>query len=101
MFSFFHNLPGKTGDRVTIRGSGFSTAPSDITVSLDGTPCAIDSSSVDTIECTVGAHSAGTYGVVVYVEDKGLSADNAEFEYELTVSSVSPSEGDCILTITP
>ncbi|XP_071793632.1 fibrocystin-L-like isoform X1 [Asterias amurensis] len=84
---------GATGDSITISGSSFSTNTAEVSVTIDNVACTITSAAVDSIECDVGAHSAGTYPVVVYIEDKGLSADDAEFEYELRVDSVSPIEG--------
>ena len=92
-FFCFPRKLGATGDNITISGSSFSNVTSDVAVSIDGVVCTVTNAAEDSIECTVGAHSAGTYSVIVYVEDKGLSADDKEFEYELTVDSVSPIEG--------
>lgn len=88
---------GATGDSITISGSSFSTNTAEVSVTIDNVACTITSAAVDSIECDVGAHSAGTYPVVVYIEDKGLSADDAEFEYELRVDSVSPIEGELVV----
>ncbi|XP_038070546.1 fibrocystin-L-like isoform X1 [Patiria miniata] len=84
---------GVTGNSITISGSSFSTTTSDVSVFIDGVLCTVSSAAVDSISCTLGPHSAGTYTVVVNIEGKGLSGSDTMFEYELTVSSVSPIEG--------
>ncbi|XP_071792804.1 fibrocystin-L-like isoform X2 [Asterias amurensis] len=84
---------GTTGQSITISGSSFSTNVADVSVSIDNVACTVTSTAIDSIVCDVGAHSAGTYAVVVYIVDKGLSGNGTEFEYELRVDSVSPIEG--------
>ncbi|XP_054766411.2 fibrocystin-L-like [Lytechinus pictus] len=84
---------GETGSSITISGSAFSDVASDITITIDGVECSITSAASSQIECDLGAHSAGVYDVMIHVVGLG-DADNAEtFEYELTVSSTSPSTG--------
>ncbi|XP_022097673.1 fibrocystin-L-like isoform X1 [Acanthaster planci] len=84
---------GVTGDSITISGSSFSTNTSDVAVFIDGVVCTVSSAADDSIACSVGPHSAGTYAVVIYIKGKGLSGSDTMFEYELTLSSVSPVEG--------
>ncbi|XP_066278772.1 fibrocystin-L-like [Branchiostoma lanceolatum] len=85
---------GKTGDTITITGSRFGNVPGDVTVTIDGVECSITTSSSTRIECTVGHHSAGTYEIVVFLSGKGRATSSGhEFEYQLSVSSISPSEG--------
>ncbi|XP_078617899.1 fibrocystin-L-like [Branchiostoma floridae x Branchiostoma japonicum] len=84
---------GKTGDTITITGSRFGNVLGDVTVTIDGVECSITTFSSTSIECTVGHHSAGTYEVVVFLSGKGLATSSSEFEYQLSVTSISPSEG--------
>ncbi|KAI8520654.1 Fibrocystin-L [Branchiostoma belcheri] len=84
---------GKTGDSVTITGSGFGDVADDVTVTINGTDCSITTLFSTQIECTVGAHSAGTYSVEVFIAGKGWATSSLEFEYQLTVDSMSPTEG--------
>ncbi|XP_066271366.1 fibrocystin-L-like [Branchiostoma lanceolatum] len=84
---------GKTGDIVTITGSGFGDVADDVTVTINDTDCSITTLTSTQIECTVGHHSAGIFGVEVFVAGRGLATSSLVFEYELSVTSVSPTEG--------
>ncbi|XP_072177767.1 fibrocystin-L-like [Diadema setosum] len=84
---------GQTGDTITVSGTGFNTKASLNTVSIDGVECSATSTSTTSLECTVGAHSAGTYTVEVHVKGKGNAESTSMFEYDLSVSDVSPNEG--------
>ncbi|XP_038045747.1 fibrocystin-L-like [Patiria miniata] len=85
---------GSSGSQITLGGSGFGTSVSEVSVTLDGTSCSIDSvPDGNSIVCTLGQHSAGTYPVVLHVQGKGLAAGDTQFEFELKVDSVDPNEG--------
>ncbi|XP_019623376.1 PREDICTED: fibrocystin-L-like [Branchiostoma belcheri] len=84
---------GKTGDTITITGSKFGSDSGDVTVTIDGVECSITTFSSSSIECTVGHHSAGTYEVIVFLSGRGLATSSLEFEYQLSVTSISPAEG--------
>ncbi|XP_035687261.1 fibrocystin-L-like isoform X2 [Branchiostoma floridae] len=84
---------GKTGDTVTIAGSGFGDVADDVTVTINETECSITTFSSTQIECTVGPHSAGTFGIEVFVTGKGWATSSLVFDYQLTVTSTSSTEG--------
>lgn len=86
---------GETGTSITISGSAFSDTDSDISVTIDGVDCSITSASSSEVECDVGAHSAGVFDVMIHVDGLGNADNDETFEYELTVSSTSPSTGNC------
>ncbi|XP_070541075.1 fibrocystin-L-like [Ptychodera flava] len=94
---------GTSGDTITIGGTGFSGTTSDVEVTIDGVSCSVTSSSTTSIQCDVGVHSAGTFDVVVYIDSKGLATSSSTFEYQLEISSISPTEcsfgGGRIVTI--
>jgi hypothetical protein len=81
------------GYTVTLSGSGFSSTISDNTVLLGATPCAMVEATVSSIKCTAGVGSTGSGAVAVEVSGTGISDVSAapRFEYQLSVSSISPS----------
>ncbi|XP_072025340.1 fibrocystin-L-like [Amphiura filiformis] len=84
---------GKSGDSVTIEGARFNAAMSEITVTIDGVECAVSSSTLSSIVCAVGVHSAGTYLVDVHVKGMGYASSAVQFEYELSITNTMPSTG--------
>ncbi|XP_035685638.1 fibrocystin-L-like [Branchiostoma floridae] len=83
-----------SGASVTITGSGFGQMTGDNEVSIDGAPCAVDSSSDTEIVCTLGEHVAGSdYVVDVTVVAKGNARSGVTFNYELSLSAVTPNSG--------
>lgn len=83
------------GTAVTITGDSF--APSGVTVSIGGTNCgSLTVVSSTQINCTTGAHAAGTVSVVVDNNDSSTASTitNA-FVYRPppTVSSITPTSG--------
>ena len=89
----FH-VAGQTGDAIDLTGSGFGRDAAGVAVSLDGATCRVTSAADTTAQCILGEHSAGTYPLLVSVAGKGLAATDQQFEYELLVTSTSPSEGE-------
>jgi hypothetical protein len=53
VYSFTPNSGAAAGQQLSINGSGFSTNSSVITVSVDGNPCDISSSTQSTINCKI------------------------------------------------
>lgn len=82
---------GLSGSILTISGSNF--ANTGVTVTLDGVDCTVVSSSASQIQCTLGNHATGSVPVSVYVDGKGASNTDVMFEYQLTLSSISPTTG--------
>lgn len=53
LYSFTPNSGAPAGQKLSINGSGFSTDSSAITVTVDGNPCDITSSTLSTINCNL------------------------------------------------
>ncbi len=69
------------GTHVTLSGSGFSHIPSDISISMEGIPCDVISSSRSEIVCITGASlSTSTQEVDVSIIVNGYSVPNS-FQY--------------------
>ncbi|XP_074660960.1 fibrocystin-L-like [Tubulanus polymorphus] len=83
---------GSAGQTVTITGTGFSNTAADVSVNIGTVPCNVTSASLTQIQCTVGAHSPGSFGVRV-ITNNGLATSSAQFEYNLDVTSYSPMTG--------
>jgi hypothetical protein len=81
------------GYTVTLSGSGFSSTLSDNTVLLGAAPCTMVEATVSSIKCTAGVGSIGSGAVTVVVSGTGISGVSAapQFEYQLSVASISPS----------
>ena len=93
---------GQSGDNITITGTAFSDEASEVTVIIDFVECSVTSSSVTSIECTTGSHSAGTYFLEVHVGGKGIATSSVQFEYSLSVGPVTPDQGKFIhCSLTP
>ena len=88
---------GLSGDSITISGS--SLAGTSVSVSLDGVVCTVTSSSSLQIVCTLGNHGTGSVPIEVYVSDLGVSNTDVNFEYQLSLTSVSPSSGKYFLIV--
>ena len=86
---------GLSGQTLTISGTNLDGGA--VSVTLDEVECAVTSSSSTQIQCTLGSHSTGSVPVSVLVEGKGRSNTNQNFEYQLSISSVSPVEGKFII----
>ncbi|XP_072034167.1 fibrocystin-L-like [Amphiura filiformis] len=64
---------------------------SDVTVTIDGVECVVSNSTLSSIVCAVGVHSAGTYLVDVHVKGMGYASSAVQFEYELSITSTTTS----------
>ena len=64
-------------------------------VAIGSSPCEVTFANETVIQCIAGAQSAGCYAVSVSIEGMGVasSGGSASFEYLVTVSSISPSQG--------
>ncbi|XP_060573258.1 fibrocystin-L-like isoform X2 [Ruditapes philippinarum] len=84
-------VSGLSGQTLTISGSNLDGGA--VNVTLDDVECSVISSSSNQIQCTLGNHATGSVPVSVLVEGKGRSNTDQQFEYQLSISSVSPVEG--------
>lgn len=77
-------------------GSGFSTTASANTVVI-GTSgsCTVTSATSTQLVCTISSATAGTYGVQVNVDGKGLATGTSSFTVtvSLQITAVSPTQG--------
>ena len=55
--------------------------------------CSIQSLTSTVIVCNLGQNAAGTYPVLVQITDQGYSNSYSSFTYDLTVTSLSSSQG--------
>ncbi|XP_068094025.1 fibrocystin-L-like [Hyperolius riggenbachi] len=92
---------GQSGTIVTVSGTNFGSA--DVTVTIGNTTCTVITVSDIQLNCTVGDHWGGTFSVSL-LNGKGYARSNASFTYNLSMTSVSPSQGSfgggLMLTIT-
>ncbi|XP_053372863.1 fibrocystin-L-like [Mercenaria mercenaria] len=90
---------GFSGDTLTISGSSFGGGA--VSVTLNDADCTVTSSSSTQIQCTLGSHSTGSVPVSVYVEGLGRSNTDQQFEYQLSLNSISPTVAQtCDVAIT-
>ncbi|XP_045210443.2 fibrocystin-L-like isoform X2 [Mercenaria mercenaria] len=89
--SSLNPLSGIAGNTLTISGSNLNGG--EVTVSLDDANCDVSVSTSSQILCTLGSHPTGSVPVSVHVAGKGRSNVDKKFEYQLTLSSISPNEG--------
>jgi len=82
---------GVSGQTLTITGTNFVN--SQTTVNVGGVGCTIVTVSSTTITCTLGSSQAGSLSVVATVAGAGRSNGNVLFQYNLQVTSVTPSRG--------
>ncbi len=83
---------GHSGQTLTITGSNFDSLASNLNVKVGTSDCSITSSSASSIQCTLQSHYAGSVPVVVHAKGKGNSNNDIKFNYDLVLTSVSPSE---------
>ena len=60
---------------------------------IGSSTCSIQSLNSTQIVCTLGQNTAGTYPVLVEITDQGYSNSNLTFTYDLTLASLSSSQG--------
>lgn len=82
---------GLPGDTITISGSNLNGDV--VTVLLGNSSCEYISGTSTEIQCTVGNHSTGLVNLYVHVDGLGGSDSNIEFEYHLSISSITPTQG--------
>ncbi|MCP4124827.1 MAG: hypothetical protein GY751_24055 [Bacteroidetes bacterium] len=78
---------------VTITGSGFSAVPGDNTVTFNGIPATVNSSTTTQLIVVV-PEAAGTGTVNVTVDGGEVTGPTFNFEYLFTVSTLAGSVGD-------
>ncbi|XP_026156055.1 fibrocystin-L-like [Mastacembelus armatus] len=84
---------GPSGSAITLTGSGFGTDIQLISITINNVPCNVSAVSDTQVQCTAGDNPGGTYPVILQHKVKGYAQSNVLFKYELTLSSVQPSEG--------
>jgi len=84
---------GYPGDALTISGVGFGTSATDAAVMVDDAICVVTSVVDTSVECTLGAHVAGTFDVRLHVVPRGSATGQLSFTYGLVVTGVTPNQG--------
>ncbi|CAF3595884.1 unnamed protein product [Rotaria sordida] len=84
---------GSNSQVLVITGHNFvGTGQTDVTVG--DTPCNITTRSMGSITCTVGSSlSAGNHTINVHVDDIGDSNEDIVYRHDLSITSITPSEG--------
>lgn len=82
-----------SGDLVSISGSGFGRDTGAVSVSVDGAVCSINTVVDSSITCTLGAHSAGTFNILVNIYPNGFASGSVQFTYEIVLDGISPASG--------
>ena len=84
---------GSNAQVLVLTGSHF-TGPGQTYVFVGETQCNISSLSTGSITCTIGSTlSAGNHTVRVFVEEVGNSNENLIYTHDISISSITPSEG--------
>ncbi|XP_067676837.1 fibrocystin-L-like isoform X2 [Haliotis asinina] len=78
---------------LTITGTGFSTTAENNTVMIGGVACVVSAATATQITCSVGNGPTGSYVVKVNVDGKGTANSAEQFEYESSVTGISPTTG--------
>ena len=84
---------GQVGDNATITGSLFSGTALNNIVTIGSASCIVYEASTSEINCTLGTALAGTYAVNVLVYNIGTASGSVSFEYILSVSILSSTQG--------
>lgn len=84
---------GSAGTTVVLNGQNFGATNPENKVSIGGADCVVTSSSATEVRCTAGAQKVGSFPVVLTVANKGESNDDQMFEYQLSISSITPTSG--------
>ena len=84
---------GIPGESVTITGTLFGTDSSKVAIKLGNSECAVTNSSPESITCTAGQHTAGTFEVGVHVDNLGTASSSATFTYQFEVNAISHTSG--------
>lgn len=84
---------GPSGSVITLTGSGFSNDSQLITITINGIPCNVSTVSDTQVQFAAGSNPGATYPVMLHHQVKGYAQSGVVFTYELTLSSVQPSEG--------
>ena len=84
---------GVAEDTVTITGSKFSTTPADNLVSVGGAAWTVTGATATQLICTVTGNSPGTYMVKVRVSNLGNATSSPTFQYDLSLTSITPNGG--------
>uniref|UniRef100_A0A3Q3K5H6 Polycystic kidney and hepatic disease 1 (autosomal recessive)-like 1 n=1 Tax=Monopterus albus TaxID=43700 RepID=A0A3Q3K5H6_MONAL len=88
-----NSISPTTVSREKMSGSGYGTDLQLISVTINNIPCNVSTVSDTQVQCTAGDNPGGAYPVMVEHQVKGYTQSDVTFIYELTLSSVQPSEG--------
>ncbi|XP_045208899.2 fibrocystin-L-like [Mercenaria mercenaria] len=78
---------------VSIYGTGFSAIVRANNVTVGGIECDVTAAEYSKITCDIGNSPAGTFPVLVKVEDKGYASGKVYFTYTADMLSIFPTSG--------
>ncbi|XP_063041153.1 fibrocystin-L-like [Engraulis encrasicolus] len=84
---------GPSGTVISLSGSGFGTDTDLIVVHIDGVACTVATVTNSLVTCAVGEHAGGTFPIMLQHKVKGYAEGDVNFNYELQLTAVRPSEG--------
>lgn len=64
-----------------------------VSVKVGSQTCTVQSAQDDQITCQLSLNSAGSFSVNVQIDNLGYSNNNIKFTYDLSITSLSKSEG--------
>ncbi|XP_048451560.1 fibrocystin-L-like [Rhincodon typus] len=85
---------GVSESTVTIVGSGFGSAATDITVFIDNVLCNVILMNESCVQCIVGHHAGGIFPIFLKNKRWGYASTDFSFQYELNITSIFPTEGN-------
>ncbi|XP_059501744.1 PKHD1 like 1, tandem duplicate 1 isoform X2 [Stegostoma tigrinum] len=84
---------GVSESTITIVGSGFGSAATDITVFIGNVLCNVTLMNESCVQCIVGHHAGGIFPIFLKNKRWGYASTDFSFQYELNITSISPTKG--------
>ena len=84
------------GTSIVISGSGFSSEPTNNTVTIGGVSCAVTASTTSSVTCDIGVGPFGAHKIEVKVVRKGNAkhtSGDVTFSYDAAITSIDPTTG--------
>lgn len=85
-------MNGFAGDILTITGTNLNGGA--VTILLGQSGCDFISGTSTEIQCTIGNHATGRTNLFVHVNGIGAANSDIQFEYQLSIASITPSQGE-------
>ncbi|KAL4231851.1 Fibrocystin-L [Mactra antiquata] len=90
-------VSGTVGTELTLTVENFGSDANDVSVGTGDVKCNnVILEYGSTVKCTTGMQSGGSHAVWALVDGMGLSNSDHTYAYEVTVSTISPMQGDVL-----